>query len=133
MAPGNPPSRKQRLDFLSLDECVGPMGLVVEGGTVTLAIFRPRSSGPGEQRYPQPGESNVMPDNSDNSARAFQELVRVLEEAVRAGVASVGLEYKGRDLIVFYNLGSVGLGASRVSQELQQPVIEELVKRDGLS
>ncbi len=74
-----------------------------------------------------------MPDNTDNSARAFQELVRVLEEAVRAGVVSVGLEYKGRDLIVFHNVGSVGLGASHIPQELQEAVIEEMVKRAGLS
>jgi hypothetical protein len=84
-------------------------------------------------RESAPREKNAMPDNTDKSARAFQELVRVLEEAVRAGVASVGLEYKGRDLIVFHNVGGVGLGASHISQELQQAVIEELVKRAGLS
>jgi hypothetical protein len=38
-----------------------------------------------------------MPDNADN--RPFQEIVRVLEEAVRAGVTSIGLEYKGRAVI----------------------------------
>ena len=48
-------------------------------------------------------------------------------------MASVGLEYKGRDLIVFHNVGNVDLGASHISQELQQAVIEELVKRAGLS
>jgi hypothetical protein len=69
----------------------------------------------------------------DNTSTAFQELVRILEEAVRAGVNSVGLEYKGRDLMVFHNVGNIGLGASRISQELQQAVIEELVKRAGLS
>ena len=74
-----------------------------------------------------------MPENTENSERAFQELVRVFEEALRAGVNSIGLEYKGRDLMVFHNVGSVGLSASRVSQELQQAVIEELVKRAGLS
>src|SRR5262249_8200769 len=74
-----------------------------------------------------------MPDNTDISEQAFQELVRVLEEAVRAGVASVGLEYKDRDLMVFHYVGSVGLGASRISQELQQELVAELVKRAGLS
>jgi hypothetical protein len=83
---------------------------------------------------PKPtGEWNAMPDNTDNSARAFQELVRVLEEAVQAGVDSVGLEYKGRDLMVFHFLGNTGLGASRIPQELQQDVIAELVNRAGLS
>lgn len=74
-----------------------------------------------------------MPDNADNSAKVFQELVRVLEEAVRAGAHSVGLEYKGRDLMVFHNFGNAGLGASRIPQELQQDVIAEIVKRAGLS
>ena len=74
-----------------------------------------------------------MPENTHNSARAFQELVRVLEEAVRAGVDSVGLEYKGRDLMVFHQAGPLGLGAGRIPQELQQDVVAELVKRAGLS
>ena len=74
-----------------------------------------------------------MQDNTDNSARAFQEIVRVLEEAARSGADSVGLEYKGRELIVFHNFGNMGLGASRIPQELQQDVIAELVKRAGLS
>jgi hypothetical protein len=71
-----------------------------------------------------------MPDITD---QAFQELVRVLEEAVRAGVNSIGLEYKGRDLMVFHQVGPISLGASRIPQELQQAVIAELVNRAGLS
>jgi hypothetical protein len=74
-----------------------------------------------------------MPDNTDNSDKAFQELVRVLEEAARAGAHSVGLEYKGRDLMVFHNFGNAALGAARIPQELQQDVVAELVKRAGLS
>ncbi len=74
-----------------------------------------------------------MPDNTDNSERAFRELVRVLEEAVRAGANSVGLEYEERDLIVYYNFGNTGLGAARIPQGLQRDVIRELVKRAGLS
>jgi hypothetical protein len=74
-----------------------------------------------------------MPDSTDNSARSFHELLRVLEEAVRAGAHSVGLEYKGRGLMVFHNFGNTGLGTSRIPQELQQDVIAELVNRAGLS
>lgn len=74
-----------------------------------------------------------MPDKTDKSDTALRELVRVLEEAVQAGVASIGLEYQGRDLIVFHQAGIVGLGAARISADLQQSVIEELVKRAGLS
>ena len=72
-----------------------------------------------------------MPDNTDN--KAFQELLRVLEEAARAGVSSIGLEYKGRELIVFHQSGPLGFGATRISEDLQQAVIEELVKRAGLA
>jgi hypothetical protein len=50
----------------------------------------------------------------------------------RAGVHSVGLEYKDRDLMVFHNVGNIGLGANRIPRELQQDVIAELVKRAGL-
>jgi hypothetical protein len=72
-------------------------------------------------------------EDTEKSKAAFQELVRVLEEAVRAGANSIGLEYKDRDLMVFHNVGSVGLGAARISQELQQDVIGEIVQRAGLS
>ena len=74
-----------------------------------------------------------MSDNTENAAKAFQELIRVFEEALRAGAPSIGLEYKGRDLMVFYNFGNVGLGASRIPQQLGQDVIAEVVKRAGLS
>lgn len=68
-----------------------------------------------------------MPDN-----QAYQELVRVLEQAVQAGVTSIGLEYKGRELMVFHQSGPLGLGAGRIADDLKQAVIEELVKRAGL-
>jgi hypothetical protein len=70
-----------------------------------------------------------MPDNPE----AFQELVRVLENALQAGVTSVGLEYKGRELMVFHQAGIVGLGAGRIAEVLQQAVIKELVKGAGLA
>jgi hypothetical protein len=34
--------------------------------------------------------------------------------------------------MVFHNVGAIGLEANRISEELQQGVIEELVKRAGL-
>jgi hypothetical protein len=74
-----------------------------------------------------------MSDTTENSGKGFQELLRVLEEAVRAGVSSLGLEYKGRELIVFHQAGALGLGATRISADLQQAVIEELTERAGLA
>ena len=70
-----------------------------------------------------------MPNKADNSARAFQELTRVLEQAVEAGVNSIGLEYKGGELMVFHQIGPVGLGATRIAAELKEAVIRELVRR----
>src|SRR5262249_33256426 len=103
------------------DRNFGDLQVQVEQARATLTRGRHRTA-----------EGESMPENTDNSERAFQELVRVFEEALRAGVNSIGLEYQGRVLTVFHNVGSVGLGATRVSQELQQVVIEELVKRAGL-
>jgi len=47
-------------------------------------------------------------------------------------VSSIGLEYKGRELLVFHQMGMLGLGADRIPEDLKQPVINELVKRAGL-
>jgi hypothetical protein len=74
-----------------------------------------------------------MSDNTGHSDQAFLELVRVLEGAVQAGVTSIVLEYKGRELMVFYQAEMVGLGAAPIPQELQEAVIEEIVNRAGLS
>jgi hypothetical protein len=73
-----------------------------------------------------------MPDHANNSNAAFQELVRVLEGAVQAGVDSIVLEYKGRDLVVFYRAGNVGIGAGTIAKELQAEVLDELRTRTGL-
>src|ERR1043165_367 len=70
---------------------------------------------------------------ADDSDQAFVELVRILEEAVKAGADSLELEYEGRDLIVYHRFGNTGLGAARIPRELQQPVIVEIVKRAGLA
>jgi hypothetical protein len=62
----------------------------------------------------------------------YQELLRVLEEAVQEGVYSIGLEFEGRELMVYYQVGSASLGSARIPKEMQSPVINELVKRAGL-
>ncbi len=66
------------------------------------------------------------------SDEAFREIVRFLESAIQAGVDSVGLEYEGRELTVFYQRGQMGLGAGSISEDLQQAVIGDIVKRAGL-
>ena len=67
------------------------------------------------------------------SDEAFRELVRVLEEAVQAGADSVGLEWEDRDLVVVHYFGAMGREEAPIPQELEQAVIEEIVKRAGLA
>ena len=74
-----------------------------------------------------------MPEKTDNSDKAFRELIRVLEDAIQAGADSVGLEYEDRNWIVYHNFGNTGLGAARIAKELQWDVINEIHKRAGLS
>jgi len=74
-----------------------------------------------------------MRNQTEDSNRAFRELVRVLEEAVRAGANAIELEYEDRELIVYHHFGKTGVGASQIPDELQEAVIGELVKRAGLS
>lgn len=69
-----------------------------------------------------------MPDDT----AAYHELIRVLEQAVQAGVTSIGIEWKDRELMVFPQAGPLGLGAGRIAEEMQAAVIEELVDRAGL-
>jgi len=67
------------------------------------------------------------------SEAAFQELVRVLEEAVQAGADSVGLEWEDPGLMVYLNFGDTGLGAVSIPRDLQGPVLEELVEKANLT
>lgn len=66
------------------------------------------------------------------SNEAFREIVRVLECAIQAGVDSVGLQYKGRKLMIFHQRGQMGFGAGLIPEDLQEAVIEEIVKGAGL-
>jgi len=73
-----------------------------------------------------------MSSDANNSDAAFQELIRMLEGAVLAGVSSIGMEFEDRNLIVYYHTGNMGLGAARIPKELERDVINELVRRTGL-
>ena len=75
-------------------------------------------------------DKNVSaPEDDDKSAMAFKELIRVLEAAASAGVESVGLEWKGSDLVVFHQSGNIGLGVTKIAKPLQLEFIAEVVKR----
>ena len=45
---------------------------------------------------------------------------------------SVGLEWKGEDLLVFHESGGMGYGATRITKQVQLDVIAEIVKRAQL-
>ncbi|MGA2799689.1 MAG: hypothetical protein ABSE63_19065 [Thermoguttaceae bacterium] len=74
-------------------------------------------------------KTNLTPDDSDKSAKAFKELIRVLEAAVWLCVDSVELEWKGQDLLVFHGEGNA---ATTIAKELQLDVLGEIVKRAKL-
>jgi len=59
-----------------------------------------------------PNENAPVPEDDDKSAMAVKELIRVLEAAAWDGVESVGLEWKGDDLLVFHDSGSKGYVAT---------------------
>lgn len=71
--------------------------------------------------------------DTDKSDQASRELIRVLEDAIRAGADSVGLEYEDRNWIVYHNFGNTGFGAARIAKELQWDVINQICERAGLS
>ena len=74
-----------------------------------------------------------MPKDADKSAKAFRELVRILEEAVQVGADSLELEWEDRDLVVYQYFGHTGIGAVAIPEELREAVLREIVKRAKLT
>jgi hypothetical protein len=67
--------------------------------------------------------------DDDKSAMAIRELIRVLEAAASTDVGSVGLEWKGSDLLVFHDSETEGYVATKVAKPLQLEFISEIVRR----
>ena len=76
-----------------------------------------------------PDENAPVPGDDDESAMAIRELIRVMEAAASIGVESVGLEWRGSDLLVFHDGGTDGYVATKIAKPLQLEVIAEIVKR----
>ncbi len=74
-----------------------------------------------------------MSNEAETSGRAFQYLVRVLEDAIKVGADVVGLEREELDLMVVNYFKSVGRAEGFIPQDLQQAVVEEIVKRAELA
>jgi len=79
------------------------------------------------------GADSTMPKDADKSAKAFRELVRILEEAVQVGADSLELEWEDRDLVVYQYFGHTGIGAVAIPEELREAVLREIVKRAKLT
>ena len=75
---------------------------------------------------------STTPDDANESAKAFRELVRTLEAAVSAGADSLEFEWEGRELAVYQFFGNKGIGSFPIPKELQSLVLGELVNRAGL-
>lgn len=65
----------------------------------------------------------LVPAPPKDERAAAEKLVRDIVkddyQAVQAGADSVDIGFKGRDLIVSYNVGNTGLGAARIPKELE--------------
>lgn len=74
-----------------------------------------------------------MSKQDEKSAAAFQCLVRILEEAIRAGANSVGLEREKEGLSVVQYCGNSGLELGPIPKELEQALVDEIIDRSGLA
>jgi hypothetical protein len=82
---------------------------------------------------PRHRKKPAMSEKDEKSERAFQHLVQVLEEAVRAGADSVGLEREGGALMVVQYSGNSGLALGPIPEELEQVLVDEIIDRAGLA
>ena len=74
-----------------------------------------------------------MPDNADKHEQAFQYLVRLLEEAAIAGATAVELKREELGLMVIHCFKSMGRAEAPIPPDMEETVIEEIVKRAGLA
>jgi hypothetical protein len=80
----------------------------------------------------QPFGASFELGNHKMAEKAFHELLRILDDAVRVNADGIEIEWEGADLIVYYQFGNTGVGSACIPEDLQQSVIEELVQRAGL-
>jgi hypothetical protein len=74
-----------------------------------------------------------MSDQEEKTTPAFQYLIRILEDAIRAGADSVGLERESGGLSVVQYARNSGLLIGPIPKELEQTLIEEIIDRSGLA
>ena len=76
---------------------------------------------------------NAMPENADKHEQAFPYIVRLLEKAVTAGATAVELKREEQDLMVVHCFKSTGQAVAPIPPDMEETVIEEIVKRAGLA
>ena len=74
-----------------------------------------------------------MTESADQHERAFRHLVHLLEEAAKAGATAVGLKREEQDLMVVHYFKSMGRAEAPIPPDMEEAVIEEIVKRAGLA
>ena len=74
-----------------------------------------------------------MPENTDKHEEAFQYILRILEEAVTAGATAVELKREEQELMVVHCFKSTGRAEAPIPPDMEETVIEEIVKRAGLA
>jgi hypothetical protein len=73
-----------------------------------------------------------MPKDSEESKKAFRELVRILERAVNAGADCLELETEGQDVVAYQYAGGTGIGAEAISEDIRDAVLREISHRANL-
>jgi hypothetical protein len=70
---------------------------------------------------------------TENADKALHELVRILEEAVQAKADCLELEWEGGDLVAYQYLGSTGVGAASIPEEIRTAILREIIRRAKLT
>jgi hypothetical protein len=73
-----------------------------------------------------------MTKDTEESKKAFWQLVRILEGAVKAGADCVELESEGQDLVAYQYSGTTGIGADAIPEDMRDAVVREIGNRANL-
>jgi hypothetical protein len=74
----------------------------------------------------------TMPKDSEESKKAFRELVRILERAVKAGADCLEIETEGQDVVAYQYSGGTGIGAEAIPNDIKDAVLKEISHRANL-
>jgi hypothetical protein len=75
---------------------------------------------------------SAMPKDVEESKKGFRELVRLLDESLKAGADCLELEWEGQDLVAYQYSGSMGIGAVPIPGDLRDLVLRESTNKANL-